>query len=64
MRNRRIFYQILSQALTPGTPTYTWGSGADVDSVTVNSGSVPDPSSLAMAGIAVATWLVVARRRP
>jgi hypothetical protein len=34
--------------LKPGTYVYTWGSGADADSLTVNISSVPEPSTWAM----------------
>jgi hypothetical protein len=34
--------------LTPGKYVYTWGSGADDDSLTVNIGEVPEPSTWAM----------------
>jgi hypothetical protein len=53
---------IAGMLLTPGTYTYTWGSGLTADSLTVNI-AVPEPSSLAMAGIAVAAGLIVAVRR-
>jgi hypothetical protein len=56
---------IAGLGLTPGTYTYTWGLGADADSLTVNIGSVPEPSSLTMAAVAIAGGLVVVcRRRP
>jgi hypothetical protein len=48
---------IASLGLTPGTYTYTWGSGADADSLTVNIASVPEPSSLIMAGAAALAGL-------
>ncbi len=43
---------LVSLGLTAGTYTWTWGTGADADSLTVNIGvaSVPEPSSLALAG--------------
>jgi hypothetical protein len=44
---------IAALGLTPGTYTYTWGTGASADSLTVNIGSVPEPSSLAMVATAV-----------
>ena len=49
--------------LTPGTYTYTWGSGADADSFTVNIESVPEPSSLIMAGAAALAGLGLWIRR-
>ena len=50
---------IAGLGLTPGTYTYTWSS----DSLTVVVASVPEPSSLAMAGMAAAAGLIAARRR-
>ena len=42
-----------SLGLTPGTYTYSWGSGATADSVTVQIGPVvPEPGSAALAGLA------------
>jgi MYXO-CTERM domain-containing protein len=52
---------IAGLGLTPGTYTYTWGAGGPAQSLTVNV--VPEPSSLAMAGMAVAAGLVMWRRR-
>jgi hypothetical protein len=47
--------------LTPGTYTWTWGSGATADSLEVNIPSdpsaVPAPSSLTLAGTALFTVL-------
>jgi hypothetical protein len=37
--------------VTPCVYTYSWGSGPDADSLTVNIG-VPEPSTLDLAGIA------------
>jgi hypothetical protein len=57
---------IAALGLTPGSYTWTWGAGTDdPDSLTLNiaGSSVPEPSSLAMAGIAVTAGLLVARRR-
>jgi hypothetical protein len=47
--------------LTPGKYVYTWGSGPDADSLTVDIGSVPEPSTWAMmllgfAGLAYAGY--------
>jgi hypothetical protein len=57
-------FTIASLGLTPGTYTYTWGTGAHTDNLTINIGAVPEPSSLVMAGATmlagVAAW---ARRR-
>jgi hypothetical protein len=52
---------IAGLGLTPGIYTYTWGAGGPAQSLTVNI--VPEPSSLAMAGMAVAAGLIAARRR-
>ena len=40
-----------SLGLTPGTYTWTWGSGADADFFTMNieGSAVPEPSSLLLA---------------
>ncbi len=40
---------------TPGSYTYTWGSGANADFLTVNI--VPEPSTLALLGLGVACLL-------
>jgi hypothetical protein len=56
----------VSMGLTPGTYTYTWGTGADADSLVVNIGvsSVPEPSSLVLCGIAFAGVIThVGRKR-
>jgi hypothetical protein len=55
-----------SLGITPGTYIYTWGTGADADSFTINFGvaAVPEPSSILNAGFATLTGLAVwARRR-
>jgi hypothetical protein len=36
---------IAALGLTPGTYTYTWGNGADADSLTLNIGAAPEPAS-------------------
>jgi MYXO-CTERM domain-containing protein len=54
---------IAALGLTPGTYTYTWGTGATADSLTVVIGSVPEPSSLAMAATAVGMLGVLALHR-
>jgi hypothetical protein len=45
--------------LTPGTYVYTWGSGANADSVTINISAVPEASTWAMmlAGLAGLSYL-------
>jgi hypothetical protein len=57
---------IAALGLTTGTYTVTWGNGTPfADSLTVNIGisSVPEPSTLALGGIAVVAGLVLARRQ-
>ena len=45
---------LASLGATPGTYLYTWGTGANADSLTLQIGTaaVPEPSSLALCGIA------------
>jgi hypothetical protein len=48
--------------MTPGTYTWTWGTGPNADSLTLNIGQVPEPSTVSllgigMAGIAGGRWL-------
>jgi hypothetical protein len=48
-----------SLGITPGTYVYSWGAGADADTLTiVIGGSVPEPSALAMTlvGFAALGW--------
>lgn len=52
-----------SLGFTPGTYTYTWGTGANADSLTVTS-VVPEPSTWALLGLgAVGAGMIAARRR-
>ena len=53
-----------SLGMTPGTYVWTWGSGVNADSFTLNIGSVvPEPSSLTLMGIAVLCGLCSQIRR-
>ena len=57
---------IAGLGLTEGTYSYTWGSGASADFVTINIGSsapVPEPSSLALLGMGGLTIIGYGRRR-
>ena len=55
-----------SLGVTPGTYVWTWGSGADADSFTLNIGgtaTVPEPASLTLFGTAVLSFGAIQRRR-
>jgi hypothetical protein len=53
-----------SLGLNPGFYSWTWGSGANADSFTMNIGTaVPEPSSLVQMGIGGIAGLGYARRR-
>lgn len=56
---------ILGLGLTPGTYSSTWGTGPTADFFTVQIGvtAIPEPSPLALAGVAVGMADVVAWRR-
>ena len=54
---------LASLGFTPGTYTYTWGTGSDADSLTV-VGVAPEPSTWAMLGLgALGSGAVTLRRR-
>jgi hypothetical protein len=56
-----------SLGLTPGSYTYTFGTGADTDSIIVNIGvsspSVPEPASIAAAGLVLPGLFLFAWKR-
>lgn len=51
-----------SLGVTPGTYTWTWGTGASADSLTLNAIVVPEPASTALLGLAGLTLLSRCRR--
>jgi hypothetical protein len=46
-----------SLGLTRGIYTYTWGTGAHTDRLTINIGAVPEPSTLVLSSIAAIAGL-------
>jgi hypothetical protein len=54
---------LASLGLTPGTYTYTWGTGPDADSLTVNIAAVPEPSTWATMILGFAGIVFMAYRR-
>jgi PEP-CTERM motif len=53
-----------AMGMNPGTYTWTWGTGANADFLTIQIGSVPEPSTFVLAGIAGVVGLGMwARRR-
>ena len=50
---------VASLGLTPGTYVYTWGSGANADSLTIQVGTpVPEPGPLSSSTIAAAVFVI------
>jgi hypothetical protein len=54
-----------SIGLTPGTYTWTWGSGSNADSLTVQIGpaAVPEPASVLMVGVGLLSLAALRHRR-
>ncbi len=48
--------------ITPGTYTYTWGTGANADSLTINA-VVPEPSTWALLAVGAGAPTLAALRR-
>ena len=44
---------LTTMGLTPGTYTWSWGSGPTFDSLSLQIGAVPEPSTLALMGSGV-----------
>ena len=51
-----------SLGFTPGTYTYTWGTGTSADSLTI-IGAVPEPSAWALLGVGTGALALAALRR-
>jgi len=51
-----------SLGITPGTYTWTWGSGVTADSFTLTTSIVPEPASLTLLAIGAAALLLRRRR--
>jgi len=49
--------------LNEGTYTWNWGAGANADSLTINVTSIPEPSTLALAGLACGGFSMWRRRK-
>jgi hypothetical protein len=55
----------VSLGVTPGTYEWTWGSGADADSFTLDVPAVPEPASIALLALPLGLFmLLTARHRP
>ena len=48
--------------LTPGSYTYTWGSGSNADSATLNISAVPEPTSIVLTMLASGVMLIRRKR--
>lgn len=51
--------------VTPGDYVWSWGSGANADTLTLNASAVPEPSTwaLAIGGLVCGGWSLARRRR-
>jgi PEP-CTERM motif len=49
--------------LTPGTYTSNFGTAADADSFTLQIDPIPEPASMAVVGVGLASVAAVRRRR-
>jgi len=60
--NVQTFASFSGGTLIPGSYVWTWGAGANADSLSLNIGSVPEPSSGILVGLGI-IGLIVQRRR-
>ncbi len=52
-----------SIGLTPGTYVWTWGSGANADSFTLQIGAIPEPATLGVFSLGLVGLICLGRRR-
>ena len=52
-----------SLGVTPGTYIWTWGTGANADSLTLRIGAVPEPATLALIGLGLSGLALTRRSR-